>query len=140
LNRVTPSTLPQPTRLLVNQSPWGPKSGGNCLFLAYDSWRMRVGPCGAGGGRREEEEKLEGLEGQGGPSPAQARFQPCDRLLQRGPKSSPFLAHPSSGPNWTPISVFPFSSSLRALETHGLSVPLSTHTLPLCPMGSHTQP
>lgn len=32
---------------------------------------MRVGPSEARGGRREEEEELEGLEGQGGHSPAQ---------------------------------------------------------------------
>lgn len=67
-----PLVQPQPTVHWISVeliSP-DPESGGNCLFLAYDSPRMRVGPCTAAGGRREEEEELQGLEGQGGHGPA----------------------------------------------------------------------
>lgn len=67
-----PLVQPQPTVhwIPVELISPDPESGGNCLFLAYDSPRMRVGPCTAGGGRREEEEELQGLEGQGGHGPA----------------------------------------------------------------------
>lgn len=58
---------------------------------------MRVGPYGAEGGRREEEEKLEGLEGQGGHSSARAHFQPCGSLLQRQGQVLSLLSPPQVG-------------------------------------------
>lgn len=86
------------------------------------------------GGRREEEEELQGLEGQGGHSPAQAQFQPSDSLRRGQGQVLSLLGPPSSGPGWAHAPLFPFSSSLKALETHGLSVPLSSHRHALSPL------
>lgn len=65
-----PLAQSQPTvhRTHVELISPGPESGGNCLFLAYDSPRMwwATAEQGEGGRRREEKEKLQGLEGQGG--------------------------------------------------------------------------
>lgn len=119
---ILPSPGPaQPTvhRIPVELISPGPESGGNCLFLAYDSPRMRVGPCtaeGGGDGRKQNLRAWRAKEDTAQPKPS---AQPCDSLRQGQAQVLCLVGPPQLRPGWPPVPMFPFSLSLKALETMG---------------------
>ena len=90
---------------------------------------MRVGRCGAEGGRREEEEKLQAWRAREDTAQPSPQLSPVTAFCRDMAKSSAFSVHPNSGPAWTHVLVFPFSLSLKALDTMDFPSFLATPVL-----------
>lgn len=134
------SSQPTVHRIPVELISPGPDSGGNCLFLAYDSPRMRVGPCtaeGGGGGRKQNLRAWRAREDTAQPKPS---AQPCDSLLQGQAQVLCLVGPPQLRPGWPHIPVFPFSLSLKALETMGFPFLFLATAVLLVLWGSRTHP